>query len=610
VATKEQLEQGIRKAYESGEIDLAKRLAVEYKKIPTKSEYAGIAGHPATRVAYGAAAAPIGAAQLVAEGLSGAPQAALPTPLRALKLGLMGADAAAGEQNVVAEAIKEKLRQYETAKEQGRKERGSEGFDWWELAGMGTTPFALAKGAAIKAPASWYGRMGAAGAEGAGYGASMPVTGDDFGTEKVKQALTGAALGTAFGGAQELGRKGFQYGKELFSPKKTAEDFIKKKFGGDTAKYKEAVEGYQERLPGHQPTVAEALGQQQRKLQGEGTADLYSKEAVQLSKDLQKVGRSLDEADIGADIKMRELITGEKLTRAGERTVMKEIGKQADIDYSKATGQIEIPSELTKRPSVRKAITKVRQAIMEAPERYGKLPTEKNKLTVAQFGRLKREIGETVSRKVGKGKMNKTEASEIQGTLNKVNESLKEASPEYKLADEQFSKGMVPVTKGRLSRGLEEKLFPEGRARQGAAYMKSIEDEAILTKLTGKLTTSIDDVFEKSSANQKRAVKEMLLDQWQAKRVKGASQIAEIDGKITLELPHILSRPVVITNAVLKHFGKDLTPELHKHLELIMRDPSRFIKVLDGPVESTETKAAVDLVRRLGAMAAANEAGE
>jgi hypothetical protein len=41
-----------------------------------------------------------------------------------------------------------------------------------------------------------------------------------------------------------------------------------------------------------------------------------------------------------------------------------------------------------------------------------------------------------------------------------------------------------------------------------------------------------------------------------------------------------------------------------------MRDPDRFIAVLEGPTESAATKSAVDLVRRIGAMAAAQEAGE
>ena len=247
----------------------------------------------------------------------------------------------------------------------------------------------------------------------------------------------------------------------------------------------------------------------------------------------------------------------------------------------------------------------------EAPEKYGVLPEGENVYTAAQFGRLKREISETVGRKVGKGDMNPTEASDIMGTLEKVNKTLKDASPEYKLADEQYAEGMAALTEGKLSRTLVEKLYPEARVRQGQAYIKTIDDEKQLSSIMKKPTFSIDEAFDKASTEQKRAVKEMLLDQWAAKRIKGTSRIADIDGRTTLELPHILSRPIVITNHILKKItGRDITPEIHKNLELIMRDPERFIQVLEGPVESAATKSAVDTVRRLGAMVAAQEAGE
>lgn len=704
-----------------------------------------VAAHPATRVGYGAAAAPIGGAQLATEGLSAIPAAALPVPLQALKGVLTGADVMTGKKNVVAQTIKDKLRQFEQSKRTGREERGEDpdSMDWWELGGMATTPFTLGRGAAIKAGNKWLPRMGAATAEGAGYGAAMPVTDDDYFNTKVVQALMGGGIGAGASGALSLGKYGAKLGSEVFDPLATSERFLRKNFGQYLPKVKAAHEGYQERLLGYKPTVAEELSQQQRRAEAKGTADLYAKEPVQLTKDLKRVGQKLDEAELQADIKMREQVTGEKITKVQEAAMKAERAKQANINYGKATGTIpfesnkglvknamleaenkaakaaaskasalqdtgrfttladqqatratrtppevdpmltqltgnraptsvqmgDIPGqpripprytpqkavekasrqaakdasgiarqrlgeenlhkeigdifaqnikgantksllEFMKRPSVQAALKGVKEATEEAPGKYGKWPKEGEQFTVAQLGRMKREIADTVRKEAEEGTVKATRESEILNTLDQFNDFLKAKSSAYRYADEEFAKASIPIKRGKVSRELEAKLFPEGRIRAGATYIKAIDDENFLRRLTKDRSKSIDDIFEPESVEKKRAVKEMLLDQWAAKRIKGVSKISEIDGRITLELPHILSRPVVITNAILKHFGKDLTPDLHKNLELIMRDTDKFIEVLEGPVESEATKSAVDLVRRIGAMAAAQEAGE
>lgn len=716
--------------------DLIAELEGKTKKKPAQESWISpeVASHPATMAAYGAAAPFIGLTQFMAETLPG--QKYLPPQLHGLKAIFSAADMATGEDKAIAKAIRSKLQEYEQAKVEG----GVTGFNPWEMAG-GAVPAILTPG--LRA-AGFLPRVGAGMAEGAAWGASMPTTSEDYSKSKVTQALMGSAFG---GGGGVIGDAGVGIGKWIaskFKPKDIAETYVRKQFGKEGDKYREAFSEYEPRLEGYKPTVSDALGQQQRKFQAAGKADLYSKEAIQLSKDLQKAGTKLDDAEIEAEIVMRKAVTGEKLTKSQEKALKKQRKKQADINYGKATGTIPFESNLDQvgiailraeakkqqarnlqdiamgdigrfktleaqqasratrtppevdpmltnltgkaaptsrqmgdiygqprtparytpqrsveeaakqaaedtsgiakkrlaeqnlhqeiqdifikhakgtdttslfdfmsRPSFKKAIKSVKESTEEAPGRYGKWPKPGEEFTVAQLGRIKREIAETVRREADEGTINATKQSEIMDSLESFNEFLKKKSSAYRFADEEFAKASVPIKRGKVSRGLEKKLFPEGRITQGPAYIKAIDDEKFLRKLTKDRAESIEDIFSTESAAKKRAVKELLLDKWESKRVKGKSNIRNINGNILLELPHILSRPVVITNAILKRlFDKDITPEIHEHLEMIMRNQDEFIKAIDGPVNSKETRRAVDFVRRMGAMAAAQSVGE
>lgn len=591
--TREQLESGIRKAYEKGEIDLAKRLASELKAlpsqgIPTQSQvkatpkdrsFIGMQTSSPFMMGYSDPAA--GYAQLASKV---APDSRTP------EMVMQGIPSA---EERITKAILEREKQY-----------GDRGLDLGRLAGRMVSPGTAPAYMIPIARAGMLPRTATFAAEGAAVGAGEPVVGGDFARQKATQIGIGA-------GTSAVGGNVIDALVGAFSPAKgIAQRYLKRQFGEDLPKYREAVEGYEQRLPGYKPAVEQVLGQQQRRLVEQGTPDLYSKEAVQLSKDMRTAGKKIGEADIESDLAMKKAVQGEKLTVAEENAARKALGDQADIDYAKATEMIDLPEDLLSRPSVQKALKDTKKAVLESPGRYGDWPEPGEPFTAAQFGRFKRQISSTVSRKLGKKGITKEEAGEIMGTVEEINDILKSKSDAFRIADEKYAEGMAPITAGKVARELEGKLYPQGRARQGAAYIKAIDDERLLTKLAGKPTESISDVFVDPA--QKRAVKEMLLDDWATKapEMRGKSNISNIDGNITFQLPHLLSTPVVITNSILKRIGQDVTPEVHRHIELIMRDPDKFIKVLEGDVNSETTKQAVNLVRRIGAIAAAQSAGD
>jgi len=107
-------------------------------------------------------------------------------------------------------------------------------------------------------------------------------------------------------------------------------------------------------------------------------------------------------------------------------------------------------------------------------------------------------------------------------------------------------------------------------------------------------------------------IKRELIVEVQRKKMAGESKavLKELTGEINISLPHILSRPIVIANHVLKALGKDKTPEYKQLLVDIVKNPSNFLKAYKMPETSSKARAAIDIVERMNIIAASKTAIE
>ena len=76
----------------------------------------------------------------------------------------------------------------------------------------------------------------------------------------------------------------------------------------------------------------------------------------------------------------------------------------------------------------------------------------------------------------------------------------------------------------------------------------------------------------------------------------------DLPSEIRFELPHILSRPVVITNHLLSRLGFNKSPEYKAMLVQMVKNPQSFEKILMEPDGGTKAKMASDIIRRLTTM--------
>lgn len=126
-----------------------------------------------------------------------------------------------------------------------------------------------------------------------------------------------------------------------------------------------------------------------------------------------------------------------------------------------------------------------------------------------------------------------------------------------------------------------------------------------LKRATGfKRYEDLGDVLTPEQTAAAKSVSEELVTQAKAKAAASGTKsiMADLPGEVSLSLPHILSRPVVVTNHILSMIGKDKTPQYKEMLADILKDPGSLEKALQLPAESAKAKMAKDIAKEIAIM--------
>ena len=109
------------------------------------------------------------------------------------------------------------------------------------------------------------------------------------------------------------------------------------------------------------------------------------------------------------------------------------------------------------------------------------------------------------------------------------------------------------------------------------------------------------DAITPKQTSSVKAVSEELINQGRGKvSASGTDSIlGDLPGAVSLSLPRILSRPVVVTNHIIKVIGKDKSPEYKEMLTNIMKDPQSLERALALPSSSPRASMAKDIAREL-----------
>jgi hypothetical protein len=160
----------------------------------------------------------------------------------------------------------------------------------------------------------------------------------------------------------------------------------------------------------------------------------------------------------------------------------------------------------------------------------------------------------------------------------------------------------VPVNQMQVGRFLQEKLINPTGTETPRAFINTLDDAAKLIKKSTGMSrfNSIDDVLTPENA---AAAKSVALDLERTLSAKNPVQRTSVgQGGISGQVPQapmLLSRPVTIMNAALKHFKGDIEEKSHAYLADLYLNPKELGKLLSA-TPPKDRGILVDAVRTYG----------
>ena len=459
----------------------------------------------------------------------------------------------------VGQWVNQKLGEIEASKQRGMAARGNEGYDWLGLLGSMGSGGVIGKemGAILPQAQGLFGRMGIGAAQGAVAGGTQPVMNaqDDFGTQKAMQtgagSLVGGAVPALAAGAQAVG-KFVSPITDLFRGQRGIEDLARKGYEKNIgAPQIEAVKNalLQTRQPvaGYKPTAAEALantpeGSPVQALQ-RITARTEGGPSAAFGERLLKQRGAVDIAK-----RARNAITGPMREEA--LSLANQGGVEAR-DVLEGIAGIRARPDLGASDVVSKTLDHLSSKIESLTDKAGKINAE-------ALYTVRKELGNTIGRYAKETQnWDKRLSAGIQSDIQKgmdwaINNGIRRASP-VQIGEEAAGTGQT----------IWDKYLAEHASRSQA----------------------IADVM---------ATKKLSLKPPQPTTLGASKEIA------TGGMPHLalLSRPVVIANALLSHIGKsNIEPQIDALNKQLLLNPQRLGQFL-GPQAPSRNQAMIDELMR------------
>ena len=531
-----------------------------------------IAGNPATRFALGAAAPILGAAQL----------AARVSPADAIQQ-------AVGLPKT-SEAVDQTLKQLEEMKQKGRKEAGSEGFDFWEAAGQVLSPAFLKYAKSIPGGETYVQKILAGIGMGGLAGATTPVTQEgDFAKQKALQTGAGALVGGAIPAVTPLvtaPAKALYHG--LIEPV-TAPAAIKGRtyLGAAGDKVDEiiaALRGNQELVPGSAPTAGEAAAPA-----GSAEFSALQKQASQVNPtpyvartDAQNAARIAALRTVGQD---EGNLQAAQFARNTASKPLYEAARSGTTPVDTAPIVAKVNLILGKNPGNRELVnelTNVRRGLEEAGSDPAKVASVVDglKATLA----------------------NKDNAF-IKGTLSSIKNDLTEAIPGYAQAQAKFAQMSAPVNQMQIGQYLEKKLVPalsdEAKQKAGSFATAVADAPGTIKRSTG--APRFEKLEQALTPQQMGVVKSIQDDLARGARLedlagKGAQAAPDISvGMGNQKLPNLLNRHVMLANAVISRLEGRVNKKIAAEIATEMLNPPAVAESLaQAKAAAAKNKAIVN----------------
>ena len=469
-------------------------------------------------------------------------------------------------------------------------------FQWGRLTGGLATPLTFIPGAKA---ATVTGKVATGAATGSIFSLFQPVQdSEDFFKEKGKQAAIGATIGASLPIAGKIFSITKSWMDEITKP------LYKKGIYRDIAKFlRENITENRDKIT---KAIQKSIDTKDGKTVGQIIADANRDKAddfggllVRLEKDLAKDSDIL-KSGFKAQQKTRSDIIGriagteDDFARATSvRTA------NAEQNYARA---FEVPvradqelANISKNRYVQEAI----RTAQDLAEANGINPKERftEFLHYVKIG-LDKQVGRT-----GDTALAKTEQRAVERIKDKLTGWLGKKNPLYEEARKQFQVDSAPINRMEVGRELQNALSTALEKESPSTFTNALRNAPRMIKRASGFSRfqKLDDVLPKQDVSDVKKVASQLAGEARRKTMATDSMaiISKLPSEIRFELPHILSRPVVITNHILQRMGVNKSREYKDMLVDMVRAPAKFERMFNLPEANPKAKMATDIIRRL-----------
>lgn len=503
----------------------------------------------------------------------------------------------------------EQLRQQEEAYQGQRAAEGDTGVDIDRIGGnVVSTAVPGMAAARAAAPASAAGRIAMGAGTGAGYGVLTPTQDESFWPTKAKQAGVGAMFGGAIPAATGLAGKGMDalYGSRqwplTFGTERNANKFVREQAGPEREKIIAGLQKAREIVPGNRPTAGQAIAQ------STSPGDDFGGQFIRMERDLAKApvsgsklkniyaqqgaGREkVINAIAGTDQDMAKAVAARK---AATSPLYKAVEtSQARVNSKPVLDKIDDILAKNKNES---SITVPLSSLRE------KLTTDGLETNPQNLYSLSKEI-KTMMGKISPGGQKEFNVGVLDDIKTALDKQIGKSERAFRVAQAQYRRKSKPINRMQVGQELKKSLVNPAEQERATTFLNAMTNAPrTMKRATGfNRYDKLGDVLTPQQAKSVKEVSDELINQARAKTSATGTEsiLSELPGAVTLSLPRVLSRPVVITNHVIRMIGKDKSPEYKAMLTDIMSDPKSLEKALKLPSESAKARMAKDIAREL-----------
>jgi hypothetical protein len=238
-------------------------------------------------------------------------------------------------------------------------------------------------------------------------------------------------------------------------------------------------------------------------------------------------------------------------------------GQKADflerwLDVFKDKGSLttESAAPLMQRPSMQNAIQYAKNL---ASERGYKFPASlDDNFTVQNLHDIKLGLDAQIRAGAAKGQPSSLDNSTLEainGTKSQFLKWFESKVPAYGKARVEFSKDMVPVNRMQVGQALESKLVPPTDQMSPGNYLRAISDETKLVKTsTGQPRSDLGGIFNPRERETVADIGNLLERKLASQKPLQATNLTGHNAaqETSIDLPALLSRPVVLANFIIK----------------------------------------------------------